>query len=134
MSGINAIFYYSVKIFESIGFSKANAEWANLGAGCLNLCVSFFSPVLMEKVNRRPLMLTSCFGCGVFLLLLSIFYGLSEHSSTFPILSVCALFGYILVYQIGLGPIPFFTGSGWFYKICQFLKIIKLLILKIVFH
>jgi cyanate permease len=112
LSGINAIFYYSVKIFEAIGFSKANAEWANLGAGCLNLLVSFFSPVLMEKVNRRPLMLTSCFGCGIFLLLLSIFYGLSEHSATFAPLSVVALLAYILVYQIGLGPIPFFTGSG----------------------
>lgn len=117
LSGINAIFYYSVKIFESIGFTKTNAEWANLGAGCLNLLVSFFSPILMEKVDRRPLMLTSCFGSGLFLLLLSIFYGLSEHSSAFPALSVVAMFGYILVYQIGLGPIPFFTGSGNFYLI-----------------
>lgn len=71
------VFYYSVSIFESIGFSQSNAEWANLGAGCLNLFVSFFSPVLMARVNRRPLIMLSCFGCGVFLFLLSIFYGYS---------------------------------------------------------
>lgn len=71
LSGINAVFYYSVSIFESIGFSSANAKWANLGAGCLNLFVSFFSPVLMEKVNRRPLMLISCTGCAIFLISLS---------------------------------------------------------------
>lgn len=127
------VFYYSVSIFESIGFSSTNAKWANLAAGCLNLFVSFFSPVLMEKVNRRPLMLTSCCGCAVFLLLLSIFYSFAvssfkysqtfknilifisqESSSILAALCVVALLGYIFVYQIGLGPIPFFCGSGEF--------------------
>lgn len=112
LSGINAVFYYSVSIFQAIGFTKANAEWANLGAGCLNLFVSFFSPILMEKVNRRPLMLTSCIGCGIFLMLLSVSYGFAHHSSAFPPLSVGALLAYILLYQIGLGPIPYFCGSG----------------------
>lgn len=42
LSGINAVFYYSVSIFKSIGFSPVNAKWANLGAGCLNLFIAFF--------------------------------------------------------------------------------------------
>lgn len=106
------MFYYSVSIFQAIGFTKSNAEWANLGAGCLNLLVSFYSPVLMEKVNRRPLILTSCIGCGIFLTLLSLFYGFADRSSIFPPLSVIALLAYILLYQIGLGPIPYFCGTG----------------------
>jgi MFS transporter, SP family, solute carrier family 2 (facilitated glucose transporter), member 3 len=112
LSGINAVFYYSVSIFKSIGFSDVGAKWANLGAGCLNLFIAFFSPVLMEKVNRRPLMLTSTSGCAIFLFLLSIFYGFAESSDVFPMMCVVALLGYILVYQLGLGPIPFFAGSG----------------------
>ncbi|CRL05839.1 CLUMA_CG018866, isoform A [Clunio marinus] len=114
MSGINAVFYYSVSIFQSIGFSSTNAKWANLAAGCLNLFVSFFSPVLMERVNRRPLMLTSCCGCAVFLFLLSIFYSFAESLSILPAMCVFAMLGYILVYQIGLGPIPYFCGSELF--------------------
>lgn len=114
LSGINAVFYYSVSIFQAIGFTKSNAEWANLGAGFLNLLVSFYSPVLMEKVNRRPLILTSCIGCGIFLTLLSLFYGFAQHSSIFPPLSVIALLAYILLYQIGLGPIPYFCGTELF--------------------
>lgn len=127
------VFYYSVLIFESIGFSSTNAKWANLAAGCLNLTVSFFSPVLMEKINRRPLMISSCCGCAVFLTMLSICYGFAvstfsefqmifnmksnllpqdKSSEILPIMCVVALLGYILVYQIGLGPIPFFCGSG----------------------
>lgn len=59
LSGINAVFFYSVALFESVGLTKKQAQWANLGAGSINLCVAFFSPVLMSKVNRRPLALLS---------------------------------------------------------------------------
>lgn len=71
------VFYYSVSIFVSAGFSTTNAMWANLSAGVLNLIVSFFSPWLMANVNRRPLMLISCSGCAVFLTLLGLFIGLA---------------------------------------------------------
>lgn len=72
LSGINAVFYYSVSIFESIGLSSNDAKWANLGAGCVNLFIAFFSPVLMTKVNRRPLSLLSCITCAAFLFILTI--------------------------------------------------------------
>lgn len=61
------IFYYSVSIFEKAGLSTTDAEWANLGAGCLNLATSFLGPVLMAKVNRRPLMMFSSAVCACFL-------------------------------------------------------------------
>lgn len=70
LSGINAVFYYSVSIFEKAGLSSTNAKWANLGAGCLNLFIAFFSPILMAKINRRPLIVLSCFISGIFLTLL----------------------------------------------------------------
>lgn len=41
LSGINAVFYYSVEIFQKMGLSKLNAKWANLGAGATNLLVAF---------------------------------------------------------------------------------------------
>lgn len=68
LSGINAIFYYSVKIFKQAGLSDSDAEWANLGAGCLNLATSFLGPYLMAKYNRRPLMMLSTVACSAFLL------------------------------------------------------------------
>jgi len=44
-----------------------NAQWANLGAGCLNLCVSLLGPWLMATCNRRTLMMFSCALCSIFL-------------------------------------------------------------------
>lgn len=65
------VFYYSVSIFEKTGLSHSDAQWANLGAGCINLFIAGFSPLLMTKLNRRPLILWSCFISGLFLTILT---------------------------------------------------------------
>ncbi|XP_055919474.1 solute carrier family 2, facilitated glucose transporter member 1-like [Eupeodes corollae] len=114
LSGINAIFYYSVSIFQKAGLSETNAEWANLGAGCLNLMTSFLSPYLMANVNRRPLMQFSCFACAVFLLAFAFIRHFIEFFSWFAIAGIVCIFCYIFFYQIGVGPIPFFIGSEIF--------------------
>lgn len=76
LSGINAVFYYSVSIFERSGLSSTNAKWANLGAGCINLFIAAFSPYLMAKVNRRPLAFWSTFVSGVMLAILTVIVSL----------------------------------------------------------
>lgn len=114
LTGINAIFYYSVSIFERAGLSAADAEWANLGAGCLNLLTSFLSPYLMANVNRRPLMQFSCFSCAIFLLAFAFVLRFIDFFSWFAIAGIVCIFCYIFFYQIGVGPIPYFIGSEIF--------------------
>lgn len=114
LSGINAVFFYSVSIFESVGLSSTDAKFANLGAGCLNLFVAFFTPLLMEKFNRRFLALLSCSMCAVFLFALTFVVYFINHVSWFSYASIIAILLYILFYQIGLGPIPYFIGSELF--------------------
>jgi len=63
------IFFYSVSIFRKAGLSIQASQWANLGAGSLNLATSMLGPILLERLNRRPLMLFSTFFCTVFLFL-----------------------------------------------------------------
>ncbi|XP_055629802.1 solute carrier family 2, facilitated glucose transporter member 1-like isoform X2 [Toxorhynchites rutilus septentrionalis] len=114
LSGINAVFFYSVSIFESVGLDQKNAKLANLGAGCLNLFVALFTPMLMEKFNRRILALLSCSMCAVFLFCLTFVVYFIEEISWFSYASIAAVLLYILFYQIGLGPIPYFIGSELF--------------------
>ncbi|XP_075167870.1 sugar transporter 1 isoform X2 [Haematobia irritans] len=114
LSGINAIFYYSVSIFEKAGLSKANAEWANLGAGCLNLATSFLGPLLMAKVNRRPLMMLSSIICAAFLFTIAFVLYYIDAATWFPIACIICIMGYIFFYQFGLGPIPYFIGTELF--------------------
>lgn len=128
------IFYYSVSIFTKAGLSEVNAQWANLGAGCLNLCISLLGPLLMATCNRRSLMMLSSALCAIFLFgiafvlnyivssssnqsikkkyLLIVIYNLQDAVSWFPWACIVCIMGYIFFYQFGLGPIPYFIGSG----------------------
>ncbi|XP_058457766.1 solute carrier family 2, facilitated glucose transporter member 1 isoform X2 [Malaya genurostris] len=114
LSGINAVFFYSVSIFNSVGLNHTDAKLANLGAGCLNLFIACFTPILMQRFNRRFLALLSCSMCAVFLLCLTFIVYLIEEVKWFSYASVVAVLFYIMFYQIGLGPIPYFIGSELF--------------------
>lgn len=71
LSGINAVFFYSVSIFESAGLSSKGAQWANLGAGIVNFITVCFSPYLMVRYNRRPVVIWSSFYSGICLIILT---------------------------------------------------------------
>ncbi|XP_061401259.1 solute carrier family 2, facilitated glucose transporter member 3-like [Musca vetustissima] len=114
LSGINAIFYYSVSIFRRAGVSDQAAEWANLGAGSLNLATSLLGPFLMARVNRRPLMLISSLLCSIFLLSFALMLNFIDDVAWFGPGCIACIFLYIFSFQFGVGPIPFFIGSELF--------------------
>ncbi|XP_037823260.1 solute carrier family 2, facilitated glucose transporter member 1-like isoform X1 [Lucilia sericata] len=114
LSGINAIFYYSVSIFRRAGMTAQAAEWANLGAGSLNLATSLLGPMLMAKINRRPLMLMSSLVCSFFLLSFALMLNFIDSVSWFAQGCIACIFLYIFFFQFGVGPIPFFIGSELF--------------------
>uniref|UniRef100_A0A182LW89 Major facilitator superfamily (MFS) profile domain-containing protein n=1 Tax=Anopheles culicifacies TaxID=139723 RepID=A0A182LW89_9DIPT len=114
LSGINAVFFYSVSIFESVGLSSNAAKFANLGVGCLNLFVSLFGPLLMERYNRRVLSLLSCSSCAIILFILTLSIHFKNLVEWFSYVCIGTILLYIIFYQFGLGPIPFFIGSELF--------------------
>ncbi|EAT42164.1 AAEL006281-PA, partial [Aedes aegypti] len=114
LSGINAVFYYSVSIFESVGLSSTSAKFANLGVGCLNLLVGSLSPYLMGHYNRRTLCLISCSFCALYMFCVAMLIHLMDVISWFNYASIFAILLYIIFFQLGLGPIPFFIGSELF--------------------
>lgn len=76
LSGINAVSYYSVSIFETAGLSTSNSKWANLGIGCISCLVALCTPYLMANVNRRTLAIQSIIVTGVMLVILTIIVSL----------------------------------------------------------
>ncbi|XP_073812622.1 solute carrier family 2, facilitated glucose transporter member 1-like isoform X2 [Musca autumnalis] len=114
LSGINAIFYYSVSIFRRAGLSDQAAELANLGAGSINLATSLLGPYLMARVNRRPLMLISTLLCCIFLLGFALMLFFIDDVWWFGTGCIACIFLYIFSFQFGVGPIPYFIGSELF--------------------
>ncbi|XP_011196559.1 solute carrier family 2, facilitated glucose transporter member 1-like [Zeugodacus cucurbitae] len=114
LSGINGIFFYSVRIFTKCGFSSENATWLNFGSGVLNFVCALISLVIMEKFNRRPCMLLSAGACAVSLIGLGFALKFIDYVSWFPMLCVILMASFIIFFNVGLGPIPFFIGTELF--------------------
>ncbi|XP_021699789.1 solute carrier family 2, facilitated glucose transporter member 1 isoform X2 [Aedes aegypti] len=97
-----------------IGINSNDAKLFSVGFGCINLAASSCGLFLMDRFNRRPMMLISCIACGVTLLLnTTVIYFINEVS-WLPMVSVGAIVLFLLSYQTGVGQIPFFIGAEMF--------------------
>lgn len=113
LSGINAVFFYSSKVFENAGISKDWIPYANIGTGLINVIATIVSLSLIEKVGRRPLiiypMATMVFVFGILTALIR--YNEDRHDATWGIVSVVFTLIFIVCFAVGLGPIPFLYGT-----------------------
>ncbi|XP_017072610.1 solute carrier family 2, facilitated glucose transporter member 3 [Drosophila eugracilis] len=114
MSGISAIWFYSVNIFTHAGFSTKVALWLNFTLGCENLLIALSGPLLMRRFDRRLLMMLSCLLSAIFLALLIVGLQLMLSIQEFSIGCIVFLSLYIAAFNLGLGPIPYFIGSEIF--------------------
>ncbi|XP_062544764.1 solute carrier family 2, facilitated glucose transporter member 1-like isoform X2 [Armigeres subalbatus] len=114
LSGVNAIFSYSVSTLERIGISSSDATLISIGYGCINLAASSCGLFLMDRFNRRPMMLISCIGCGITLLINTLAIYFVDYANWFAMISVGAIVAFLLFYQAGIGQIPFFIGAELF--------------------
>ena len=63
ITGINAVIYYTPKIFSISGIESGNASFlATLGVGVINFLATFFSVWVLDKIGRRLLMLVGSLG------------------------------------------------------------------------
>ncbi|CUM65474.1 uncharacterized protein PRCAT00003117001 [Priceomyces carsonii] len=99
--GINSIIFYGVAVLTSI--FPDHAIFVNCLISIVNVVVTFASASLVEKLGRKPLLLSSTFMMGVSTILMGI--GIISASSVF---SIIGMFTYIAFFAIGMGPIPFF--------------------------
>jgi MFS transporter, SP family, sugar:H+ symporter len=56
--GINVIFYYSTTLWSSVGFDESNSFLISVATGILNVLVTLIAIALVDKVGRRPILLT----------------------------------------------------------------------------
>ena len=62
LSGINAILYYSTRIFESAGFDRAASLLSSVGLGVVNLVFTMAALTVIDRFGRKTLMLVGSIG------------------------------------------------------------------------
>lgn len=70
--GINAIFYYSTTLWQSVGFSESASFTTSVITAVINVAMTFVAIGFVDRIGRRLLLLTGSVGMFVGLLLASI--------------------------------------------------------------
>ncbi|XP_046418828.1 facilitated trehalose transporter Tret1-like [Neodiprion virginianus] len=116
LSGIFAIMSYSATIFKAAG-SSLSPDMAAIIVGAIQVFGSNISTAMMERAGRRLLILISCAGMSVCLFTLGFFSYFQNHGyevTAFSWIPVAALSAYVIVYSLGMGPVPFVVASEVF--------------------
>uniref|UniRef100_A0A8C1IKZ3 Solute carrier family 2, facilitated glucose transporter member 3-like n=2 Tax=Cyprinus carpio TaxID=7962 RepID=A0A8C1IKZ3_CYPCA len=111
LSGINAVIYYSTKIFRYAGITEA--VYATIGVGAVNTLFTVISLFLVERAGRRTLHMVGLAGMTVCALLMTISLEILA-TSPISVLAILAVFGFVASFEMGPGPIPWFIVAELF--------------------
>ena len=109
-SGINAIMYYSTKIFTTAGVGIKDSFTASAMIGLVNLLFTFVAIAFVDRAGRRPLLLIGLTAQVVALAAVGWMFKTNVHGA--PLLG--AIVAFIAAFSMALGPIPWILCSEIF--------------------
>lgn len=87
VSGINAVIFYSPRIFQMAGLGSSSSLLSTVGLGFINFTFTILAMNFIDKIGRRTLMLIGSVGLVLTLGIVSYsFYGVSFNNWVVPIL------------------------------------------------
>ncbi len=82
--GINVIFYYSTELWSSVGFPASASFTISVLTGLLNIAVTIVAISLVDRIGRRPLLMTGSIGMAVTLGTMALAFSQATMTSTGP--------------------------------------------------
>ncbi|KAM0886439.1 hypothetical protein ACQ4PT_029687 [Festuca glaucescens] len=120
-SGIDSVVLYSPRVFQTAGIkSDANSLGATISVGATKTLFILVATFLLDRVGRRPLLLTSAGGMVVSLLTLaSALHVISgrapaDGATALSGVSIASVLTFVASFSIGMGPIAWVYSSEIF--------------------
>ncbi len=82
--GINVIFYYSTELWSSVGFPESASFGISVATGLVNIAVTLVAIALVDRVGRRPILMTGSLGMAASLATMAIAFSHATVTSTGP--------------------------------------------------
>ncbi|XP_067006760.2 facilitated trehalose transporter Tret1 isoform X2 [Anabrus simplex] len=108
LSGINAVIFYTVDIFEAAGSTLAPSV-ATIIVGVIQVVITYVASLLMDRAGRKILLLLSSGVETLCLGLLGLYFCLKDSGtdvSNLGWLPLVSLAFFVVVFSLGFGPIP----------------------------
>ncbi|MFC8315941.1 sugar porter family MFS transporter [Gordonia sp. NPDC057258] len=110
--GINAIFYYSTTLWQSVGFSEADSFKTSVITAVINVVMTFVAILFVDRIGRRKLLLGGSVGMFIGLLMACIAFtqqiGEGENITLPDPWGVVALIGanlFVVAFAATWGPV-----------------------------
>jgi len=106
ITGINTVIYYAPTLLQGAGLGNNAALLANVVNGVVNVGMTIVAIWLLDKVGRRPLLLSGTAGMAVGMVVVGLsFIGGSQLHGALAIVAIIGLLVYTGSFAIGLGPV-----------------------------
>ncbi|KAL6645033.1 hypothetical protein ACP70R_016641 [Stipagrostis hirtigluma subsp. patula] len=119
-SGIDSVVLYSPRVFDKAGLhSDNNSLGATMAVGACKTLFILVATLFLDRVGRRPLLLTSAGGMVISLVTLaSALHAIDKHPAgeATPLagVSIAAVLAFVASFSIGMGPIAWVYSSEIF--------------------
>ena len=95
--GINVVFNYTTTIFESIGFNQDDQLMQTIFIGAVNLVFTFLAMSLVDKVGRKPLLLTGSVGLAILYIAIASALAVQSPYASYLLLAAIGMYATTLV-------------------------------------
>ena len=114
--GINVIFYYSTSLWQSVGFTEADALTQTVITSVTNIVVTIVAIALIDKIGRRKLLITGSVGMTVSLAVMSLMFSTAtmgpgpdgelapQLGDTQGLVALIAANGFVVFFGMSWGP------------------------------
>ena len=107
--GINAIFYYSTTLWQSVGFSQEDSFTTSVITAIINVALTFVAIFFVDKVGRKLLLLVG--SAGMFVGLVAAAVSFSQATGSGDSLTLAAPWGPIAL--VGANLFVIFFAATW---------------------
>ncbi|XP_009093779.3 solute carrier family 2, facilitated glucose transporter member 5-like [Serinus canaria] len=106
LSGVNGVFYYADRIFQSAGVHSSSIQYVTVSIGAINVVMTLLAVFIVESLGRRILLLAGFVLCSASCAILTLALNLQTTVSWMSYLSIVCVIAYIIGHAIGPSPIP----------------------------
>lgn len=112
--GINVVFYYGAVLWQAVGFTESDALLINVISGGLSIAACIAAICLIDRIGRKPLLLTGSIGMAVTLAVAAFAFSTARFdpeadrvilSDGMGILALLAANTYVVFFNASWGPV-----------------------------
>jgi len=107
--GINVIFFYSTTLWKAVGFEESSSLTISVFTGLTNILVTFIAIALIDRIGRRPILMTGSIGMTVSLTTMAVAF--SQAVTVNGELSLPGAWGPIAL--VAANVFVIFFGASW---------------------